>query len=308
MAHHNLGSYEEALKFLEAARSTLIELTRMEQEETKKKALKASQGRSAKKKEDNSGNETPELGTSASAASVASDSAPVSGHNVSMDPTLGLNIPPTSTVSRIFESELEVDVNIPIDIDMYITICMGNIYQSSGDDEQALIQYQIGWTKAKDLGEIDWAIICLNSIGLVSYYNLRYELGYQCFYTVADYRSKEYGARSVDTASVWNNQGCCLFGMSNHTEARVVFERALNVLDSVLGSRHPRTTVVFNNVEKAKRSLGIKMHIKDMKETISIRPDSDRLLIGSKYIIRALPPPQKKKKGGVKKKGGKKKK
>ena len=50
------------------------------------------------------------------------------------------------------------------------------------------------------------------------------------------------------------------------------------------------------------------MHIKDMKESISIRPDSDRLLIGSKYIIRALPPPEKKKKGVKAKKGGGKKK
>ena len=96
--------------------------------------------------------------------------------------------------------------------------------------------------------------------------------------------------------------------MSKHTEARLSFERALHVLDSVLGSRHPRTAVMLNNIEKAKRSLGIKMHIKDMKESITIRPDSNRLLVGSKYIIRALPPPEKKKKGKVKKGGAKKKK
>jgi tetratricopeptide (TPR) repeat protein len=315
LAHHNLGSYEEALKFLEAARSTLVELARMEEEEVRRKAaLKASKSAAVVGegggREGQGQGEHKEMSASASAVSAKTECSS-SNTNICFDPTLGLNIPPTPQQSRQFESQTSLAgdrVTIPFDIDMYVTICMGNIYQSSGDDEQALVHYNKGWTKAKSSQEWDWAAVCLNSVGLVAYYNLRYELGYQCFLTVADYRAKEYGIRSVDTSSSWNNQGCCLFGLSKHTEARVVFERALHVLDAVLGSRHPRTAAVFNNVEKAKRSLGIKMHIKDMKESIGIRPDSDRLLIGSKYIIRALPPPESKKKGLKKKAGGKKKK
>lgn len=118
--------------------------------------------------------------------------------NVALDPTLGLTIPPTPQVSGLLDGYGSVDqghqdkVTIPFDIDMYITVCMGNIYQSSGDDEQALIQYQRGWANSKDMDELDWATIFLNSIALVAYYNLRYELGYQCFVSVADYRAKVF--------------------------------------------------------------------------------------------------------------------
>ena len=89
-----------------------------------------------------------------------------------------------------------------------------------------------------------------------------------------------------------------------------MFERAFVAMEAILGSRHPRTAAVQGNVDKSKKSLGIKMHIKDIKECIGIRPDADRLFTGSKYIISAFPPQQgqnkKLKKKG--KAGGKKKK
>ncbi len=82
-----------------------------------------------------------------------------------------------------------------------------------------------------------------------------------------------------------------------------MFERAFIVMEAILGSRHPRSAAVQGNIDKSKKSLGIKMHIKDIKECISIRPDADRLFTGSKYIISAFPPQGKTKK--LKKKGGK---
>lgn len=97
--------------------------------------------------------------------------------------------------------------------------------------------------------------------------------------------------------------------MGRQVESRVVFERAHLAMDSILGSRHPRTSTVQGNVDKTKKSLGIKMQIKDIKESISIRPDADRLFTGNSYVINAHIPDKSKKstkKSGSK--GGKKKK
>lgn len=152
----------------------------MEEEEAQRKALKVSKSKSAVAPAVDSRSD----GQQASSTAVG---------RVFHDATLGLTLPPTPQMSRVFESQCSMGgakATIPFDIDMYITVCMGNIYQSSGDDEQALVQYQKGWAKAKAHDEFDWATVCLNSIGLVAYYNLRYELGYQCFLTVADYRVK----------------------------------------------------------------------------------------------------------------------
>jgi hypothetical protein len=37
------------------------------------------------------------------------------------------------------------------DLELYITVCKGNVYQSCGDDEQSLLQYLQGWSRAEAL-------------------------------------------------------------------------------------------------------------------------------------------------------------
>lgn len=77
-------------------------------------------------------------------------------------------------------------------------------------------------------------------------------------------------------------------------------------MSHTLGHRAPRTVTAWKNLEKARRSHApIKTH-RDMKESLNMRADADRLLIGGTFTIQALPPPENaKKKKGVKK--GKKK-
>lgn len=113
LAHHNLGSFEESLKFLEAARVQLQDIVQSNK----------------------------------------------NGEN-------------------------------HFDIQMYIIVCKGNVYQSCGDDEQSLIQYIDGWTKAKQTEDKDWEIICVNSIGMLAFFSLRYEVSLLCFNTVYEYREQ----------------------------------------------------------------------------------------------------------------------
>lgn len=123
LAHHNLGSFEEALKFIEAARIQLSEIL---------KGL------------------------------INSEEA-------------------NDDVKR---------VNSYFDVQMYILLCKGNVYQSCGDDEQSLIQYMEGWSRAKEANDLDWEIVCINSIGMLAFFSLRYEVALLCFNRVFDHRTQ----------------------------------------------------------------------------------------------------------------------
>ena len=133
LAHHNLGSYGEALKFLEAAR---VQLTSLEKHalEIKKKALMT---------------------------------------NPDLEP-----------------GPIAEDPILPIDFAAYILVCKGNVYQSAGDDENSVLQYFECWARAVADKHGEWEIICINSIGMLAYYNLKYEISLKCFRKVVDYREK----------------------------------------------------------------------------------------------------------------------
>ena len=78
-------------------------------------------------------------------------------------------------------------------------------------------------------------------------------------------------------------------------------------MTQVLGHRAPRAVTVWKNLEKAKRSHLPLQNKKDIKESIDLRPDADRLILGGTFTIQALAPietSKKKKSAG----GGKKKK
>ena len=193
---------------------------------------------------------------------------------------------------------------ISLDLDMYIGLCKGNVYQSCGDDEQSLLQYMEALNNAMNKANKDWEIVTLNSIGTLAYYSLRYDVALMCFYTVALYRSSSYGEGSADTATAWNNEGACLYCLNKRKESRIKFEKSWSILCDVLGHRAPRAVVVWKNLEKARRA-NASLTRKDLSESASLRPDADRLLLGGSFLIKAIAPAESK---GKKKKGGKKKK
>jgi hypothetical protein len=256
LGHHNLGAFEEALKFLEAARVQLDEVVN---------------------------NQT--------------------GH------TLDQHIAAAKKHMHIHLNAAPRDPPPMFDVLMYIIICKGNVYQSCGDDEQALLQYMDAWHKAHSFRDRDWEIVAINAAGVLAFYSLRYEVSTLCFYLVHSFRETMYGTDSPDTATALNNEAAALFCLFRRAEARLRFEKSWNVLTKVLGHRAPRSITVWKNLEKARRAQGsFANNKKDMKETLAMRPDADRLIMGGTFTIQALPPPEnkKKKKGG--KGGGKKKK
>jgi hypothetical protein len=239
LAHHNMGSFEDSLKFLEAARIQLRELQRRDSVELK-----------------------PQHG----------------------------------------EEEVDLDSKMMyLDLDMYVTLCKGNVYQSCGDDEQSLLHYLDGWAASVNYKDRDWEVICVNAIGMLAYYNLRYDVAILCFNAVVTYREEAYGEDSPDTATAYNNEACCLYCLDKRGEARVRFEKAWNRVSKALGHRAPRAVTAWKNLEKARRAHAPIKNKKDLKESMQMRPDAGRLLFGGTFTIQALAPPEEKKKG---KKGG----
>ena len=261
LAHHNLGSYEDGLKFLEAARLQLEEMEVKRATDALKEEME----------------ETPEgLDGDDSAAVQASLAA--------------------------------LEVKLPLELDMYIALCKGNVYQSSGDDENSLQQYLNAWARAGQEKSSEWEVVALNSIGMLAYYTLRYEVCLMCFHRVAAFREEMYGSESADTATAVNNEGCALFALGNRSAARIRFEQSWGVICKVLGHRHPRAVAVWKNLERGRRSQA-SLKRGDLQESVDLRSDADKLLYNGQHTIKAIPPPEPatKKKGG-KKKGGKKKK
>lgn len=206
-----------------------------------------------------------------------------------------------------------VPMKLTLELELYVTLGKGNVFRSCGEDEQAMLQYMDGWRRAKSSIDRDWEHIFLNSMGSLAYYSIRYDVALLCFHAVLHFRQTEYGPDSADTATALNNEGCCLFGMSHRGEARLRFETAWAIDCKVLGHRAPRTILIWQNCDKARRSVVTadpKSQKDELNERVHMRSDVDRLLVGGKFTIKAIPPPSggKKKKGGGGGKKGKKKK
>ena len=136
LAHHNLGSFEEALKFLEAANIQLIDI------------------------EFRSRDKEPDVRTKMSKAAASAAAA----------------------------EQVLANQAMYFDLQMYIVLCKGNVYQSCGDDEQSMLHFMEGLSKAEVKKDKDWEMICINSIGLLAFYNLRYDVAAICFNALSEYR------------------------------------------------------------------------------------------------------------------------
>jgi hypothetical protein len=291
LGHHNLGAFEEALKFLEAARIQLEEVVQSKCGHTiehhvlrAKKHYNTHHAAHMNSTANNHRNPTEKAGTTSASTSSSSTSNRSSHHSSKLEPPLYF------------------------DVYMYIVICKGNVYQSCGDDEQSLLQYMDAWTKAHYFEDKDWEIVSINCAGILAFFSLRYEVSLLCFDIVQRYRHTTYGEDTTDTATALNNVACSLYCLAKRSEARIRFEKAWDVMTRTLGHRAPRCITIWKNLEKARRAQATLQNKKDMRESVKLRPDADRLIMGGTFTIQALPPPEiggKKKKKG---KGGKKKK
>ena len=71
-------------------------------------------------------------------------------------------------------------------------------------------------------------------------------------------REERLGGDTVDTATVYNNLGCCMYMLERNQEAMAYFELAQAILECELGPNHERTLTVSQI--KVVTVLGWKKH------------------------------------------------
>jgi tetratricopeptide (TPR) repeat protein len=187
---------------------------------------------------------------------------------------------------------------------LHIWNSIGGAFESAGEDEQALAYYMDAKTLAEKLpaNHVDRAL-SFSNIGSVCFHWAHYELALRCFECAMAIREQALGTDHVDTASTWNNVGCCLDGLGLAEQARYRYQLALQCMKPQLRIQHPRVAVVLRNLQRSNR-LPSELHLGAQPLSCLFRLDKDRTIPGPFF----MPAPYVQK-GGKKKKGkGKKKK
>ena len=141
---------------------------------------------------------------------------------------------------------------------MFFILSIASVYESSGKDDLALYQY----IKAKDLNLTPYnhpdIAFPYCGLGSVLYHVEEPTWALRLYLKARDIREKTLGGDTVDTATVYNNLGCCMFMLERNEEAKAYFELANAILECELGPQHERTLTSARNIKKVNRTvLGI---------------------------------------------------
>jgi len=125
-------------------------------------------------------------------------------------------------------------------------------------------------------------------LGSVMFYMEEPAWALRLYLKAREIRESTLGGDTVDTATVYNNLGCCMFMLERNQEAKAYFELANAILECELGPQHERTLTSKRNILKINRTV------------LDIQPEFRTLW------TTALPHPAPKSKKGKKKKKKKK--
>lgn len=67
-------------------------------------------------------------------------------------------------------------------------------------------------------------------------------------------REATLGGDTIDTATVYNNLGCCMMALERNEEAKAYFELSNAILECELGPEHERTLTTARNIDKVQRT------------------------------------------------------
>eukprot|EP00358_Blepharisma_japonicum_P005143 CAMPEP_0202944452 /NCGR_PEP_ID=MMETSP1395-20130829/5242_1 /ASSEMBLY_ACC=CAM_ASM_000871 /TAXON_ID=5961 /ORGANISM="Blepharisma japonicum, Strain Stock R1072" /LENGTH=590 /DNA_ID=CAMNT_0049643271 /DNA_START=270 /DNA_END=2039 /DNA_ORIENTATION=+ len=140
------------------------------------------------------------------------------------------------------------------EIDLFFEITRGAIYQSCNKDGLALAQYFSCKASSDKLpfNHPDKALIWCG-LGSVLFHLGHYSIALRAYLMAKKIRERTIGGDTVDTASVYNNLGVCMFFLERYQESHAYFQLAEAILDMLLGPHHPRTLTAKQNIAKVKR-------------------------------------------------------
>ena len=102
---------------------------------------------------------------------------------------------------------------------------LGSVYESCGKDEIAMSCYIRGKKINLVYNHPDQAFpFC--GLGSVLYHTDEPAWALRCYLKAREIREERLGGDTVDTATVYNNLGCCMYMLERNQEALAYFELA----------------------------------------------------------------------------------
>jgi tetratricopeptide (TPR) repeat protein len=120
---------------------------------------------------------------------------------------------------------------------------LGSIYESMAIDDLAIECYMRALTIPLPSQHPD-AAFAYCGLGSVMYHIDEPAWALRCYLKAREIREETIGGDTVDTATVYNNLGCCMYMLERNEEGKAYFQLANAILDMELGPNHERTITV----------------------------------------------------------------
>jgi len=150
---------------------------------------------------------------------------------------------------------------------------LGSVYESCGKDDIAISYYMRAREIKLAYNHPDVAFSYCG-LGSVMYHIDEPAWALRCYLKAREIREERLGGDTVDTATVYNNLGCCMYMLERNQEAKAYFELAQAILESELGPHHERSLTASKNITKASRTvLDIKPEFRQLWMTAVPHPN-----------------------------------
>jgi tetratricopeptide (TPR) repeat protein len=151
---------------------------------------------------------------------------------------------------------------------------LGSVYESSGRDEIAISCYMNAISDINLEYNHPDAAFAYCGLGSVFYHIDEPAWALRCFLKAREIRELRLGGDTVDTATVYNNLGCCMYMLERNAESKAYFELSGAIMDAELGPHHERTLTTVRNLLKSDRTfLDHKPEYRQLWETYMHHPN-----------------------------------
>ena len=135
------------------------------------------------------------------------------------------------------------ELRLPPIQELYFDMSLGSIYESMAIDDLAIEAYMRALIIPLPSSHPDAAFpYC--GLGSVMYHIDEPAWALRCYLKAREIREATIGGDTVDTATVYNNLGCCMYMLERNEEAKAYFQLSNAILDMELGPNHERTITV----------------------------------------------------------------
>jgi tetratricopeptide (TPR) repeat protein len=140
------------------------------------------------------------------------------------------------------------------ELELYFEMSLGSVYESCGKDDMALDCYMLARTIKLPKNHPDEAFpYC--GLGSVFYNIEEPAWALRCYLMAREIREERVGGDTVDTATVYNNIGACMFYLERNQEAKAFFELSNAIMEAELGPSHERTLTTARNILKSNKTV-----------------------------------------------------